>query len=147
MIRLRPIGSSGGQPFFNGESQFFTNDFPGSGGAVNFGTCKYVYQRVAATKPTVPKCEVSPFGVAFLRLAPEAICYCGAGGAGGEVRLDLPARRVGGAGAGTRRVLAAYGYTVRSATFEWDPAKDQTTEFNHGVRSADAQDAFLDPHG
>ncbi len=29
VIRLRPIGSSGGQPFFNGESQFFTNDFPG----------------------------------------------------------------------------------------------------------------------
>ena len=62
VIRLRPIGSSGGQPFFNGESQFFTNDFPGSGGAVNFGTCKYVYQRVAATKPTVPKCATSPFG-------------------------------------------------------------------------------------
>jgi hypothetical protein len=62
VIRLRPIGNSGGQPFFNGESQFFTNDFPGAGGAVNFGTCKYVYQRVAATKPTVPKCAVSPFG-------------------------------------------------------------------------------------
>jgi hypothetical protein len=62
VIRLRPIGSSGGQPFFNGESQFFTNDFPGAGGAVNFGTCKYVYQRIAATKPVVPKCEVSPFG-------------------------------------------------------------------------------------
>ena len=62
VIRLRPIGSSGGQPFFNGESQFFTNDFPGSGGAVNFGTCKYVYQRVAASKTVVPKCKVSPFG-------------------------------------------------------------------------------------
>ena len=62
VIRLRPIGSSGGQPFFNGESQFFTNDYPGAGGAVNFGTCKYVYQRTAATKPTVPRCKVSPFG-------------------------------------------------------------------------------------
>lgn len=62
VIRLRPIGSSDGQPFFNGESQFFTNDFPGSGGAVNFGTCKYVYQRVAASKTVVPKCKVSPFG-------------------------------------------------------------------------------------
>jgi hypothetical protein len=62
VVRLRPIGSSGGQPFFNGESQFFTNGYPGSGGAVNFGTCKYVYQRVAATKPAVPKCAVSPFG-------------------------------------------------------------------------------------
>jgi hypothetical protein len=29
---------------------------------VNFGTCKYVYQRVAATKPVVPKCAMSPFG-------------------------------------------------------------------------------------
>ena len=61
VIRLRPIGSSDGQPFFNGESQFFTNDFPGSGGAVNFGTCKYVYQRVAASRTVVPKCKVSPF--------------------------------------------------------------------------------------
>ena len=36
--------------------------YPGGGGAVNFGTCKYVYQRVAATRPNVPKCAVSPFG-------------------------------------------------------------------------------------
>jgi hypothetical protein len=63
VIRLRPIGTSNGQLFFNGESQFFTNDYPGAGGAVNFGTCKYVYQRVAPTKPSVPKCKVSPFGV------------------------------------------------------------------------------------
>jgi uncharacterized protein len=35
---------------------------------------------------------------------------------------------------------------VRSATFEWDPAKDQTNRTKHGVRLADAQDAFLDPH-
>ena len=62
VIRLRPIDSSDGQLFLNGESQFFTNDYPGAGGAVNFGTCKYVYQRTAATKPTVPKCKVSPFG-------------------------------------------------------------------------------------
>ena len=32
VIRLRPIGSSGGQLFFNGESQFFTNDYPGPAG-------------------------------------------------------------------------------------------------------------------
>ena len=63
VIRLRPVARSGGQLFFNGESQFFTNDYPGAGGAVNFGTCKYVYQRVAATRPTVPKCNVSPFGM------------------------------------------------------------------------------------
>ena len=62
VIRLRPVAKSGGQLFFNGDSQFFTNDYPGAGGAVNFGTCKYVYQRVAATRPTVPKCKVSPFG-------------------------------------------------------------------------------------
>lgn len=62
VIRLRPVAKSDGQLFFNGESQFFTNDYPGAGGAVNFGTCKYVYQRVAAKKPTVPKCKVSPFG-------------------------------------------------------------------------------------
>lgn len=62
VIRLRPVANSGGQLFFNGESQFFTNDYPGTGGAVNFGTCKYVYQRVAATRPTVPRCKVSPFG-------------------------------------------------------------------------------------
>lgn len=40
VIRLRPIGSSGGQPFFNGELPFFTNDFPGAGGSVTFGTCQ-----------------------------------------------------------------------------------------------------------
>ena len=62
VIRLRPVGGSDGQLFFNGESQFFTNDYPGAGGAVNFGTCKYVYQRVAATKLRVPDCKVSPFG-------------------------------------------------------------------------------------
>ena len=62
VIRLRPIGSSDGQLFFNGESQFFTNDFPGFEGSVNIGTCKYVYQRVTQSKPTVPKCQVSPFG-------------------------------------------------------------------------------------
>ncbi|MGE3293731.1 MAG: hypothetical protein AB7O95_20365, partial [Geminicoccaceae bacterium] len=61
VIRLRPVGRSDGQLFLNGESQFFTNDYPGAGGAVSFGTCKYVYQRVAVKKPTVPKCEVSPF--------------------------------------------------------------------------------------
>ena len=61
VIRLRPVGTSDGQLFFNGESQFFTNDYPGAGGAVNFGTCKYVYQRTAATRPTVPKCATSPF--------------------------------------------------------------------------------------
>ena len=54
--------TSDGQMFFNGELQFFTNDYPGAGGAVNFGACKYIYQRAAATKPTVPKCKVSPFG-------------------------------------------------------------------------------------
>ena len=62
VIRLRPIGSSGGQPFFNGESQFFTDDFPGAGGAVNFGTCKYSYQRVATARPTIPRCDPSPIG-------------------------------------------------------------------------------------
>ena len=62
VIRLRPVAKSDGQLFFNGESQFFTNDYPGAGGAVNFGTCKYVYQRVAATKLRVPDCKVSPFG-------------------------------------------------------------------------------------
>jgi uncharacterized DUF497 family protein len=35
---------------------------------------------------------------------------------------------------------------MRSATLEWDPAKDQTNRTKHGVRLADAQDAFLDPH-
>ena len=61
VIRLRPIGESGGQPFFNGESVFFTNDFPGSGGAVNFGTCKYVYQRTTSVRPAIPACNPSPF--------------------------------------------------------------------------------------
>jgi hypothetical protein len=62
VIRLRPIASTNGQLFFNGESQFFTDDFPGSGGAVNFGTCKYVYQRVTAVRPTIPHCASSPIG-------------------------------------------------------------------------------------
>jgi hypothetical protein len=62
VIRLRPVGSSGGQMFFNGESQFFTNDFPGFAGSVNIGSCKDVYQRAARSQPAVPKCSVSPFG-------------------------------------------------------------------------------------
>lgn len=68
--RLRQLGGDPPAPdrqqrrpaLLQRESQFFTNDFPGSGGAVNFGTCKYVYQRVAASKTVVPKCKVSPFG-------------------------------------------------------------------------------------
>jgi hypothetical protein len=28
--------------FLNGKSQFFTNDYSGAGGAVNFGSCKYL---------------------------------------------------------------------------------------------------------
>lgn len=62
VIRLRPIGSTGGQPFFNGESQFFSDDFPGGGGAVNFGTCKYIYQRVGTKHPAIPRCRPSPIG-------------------------------------------------------------------------------------
>ena len=62
VIRLRPIASTDGQLFFNGKSQFFTDDFPGGGGAVNFGTCKYVYQRVTAVRPTIPRCASSPIG-------------------------------------------------------------------------------------
>ena len=62
VIRLRPIGVANGQPFFNGESVFFTNDFPGSGGAVNFGTCKYVYQRVTSVRRNIPRCDPSPIG-------------------------------------------------------------------------------------
>jgi hypothetical protein len=57
VIHLRPIGGSGGQRSFNGESQFFTDDFPGFAGSVNIGTCKYVYQRVAQSRPVVPTCR------------------------------------------------------------------------------------------
>jgi hypothetical protein len=60
VVRLRPLTGSGLTAFFNGESQFFTNDFPGSGGTTNFGTCKYAYQRVVAAVPTIKACAVSP---------------------------------------------------------------------------------------
>lgn len=60
VIRLRPLTGKGPAPFFDGESQFFTNDFPGSGGAVNFGTCKYAYTRVATAAPRIPACGRSP---------------------------------------------------------------------------------------
>lgn len=60
VVRLRPVVTSGRTGLFNGESQFFTNDFPGSGGAVNFGTCKYAYERVARVAPPIRRCVPSP---------------------------------------------------------------------------------------
>jgi hypothetical protein len=62
VIRLRPVIVKGRTGFFNGESQFFTDDFPGSGGAVNFGTCKYAYERVTTTPPVIERCRPSPIG-------------------------------------------------------------------------------------
>jgi hypothetical protein len=60
VIRFRPITAPGAGGLFNGESQFFTNDFPGSGGVTNFGTCKYAYERVSTVRPTVRSCPRSP---------------------------------------------------------------------------------------
>jgi hypothetical protein len=60
VIRFRPITAVGAKGLFNGESQFFTNDFPGSGGVTNFGTCKYAYERVSTVRPDVRSCPRSP---------------------------------------------------------------------------------------
>jgi hypothetical protein len=60
VIRFRPITAVGAKGLFNGESQFFTNDFPGSGGVTNFGTCKYAYERVSTVRPVVRSCPRSP---------------------------------------------------------------------------------------
>ena len=61
VIRLQPLIGKGPTPLFDGESQFFTNDFPGSNGAANFGTCKYAYTRVSASAPAIARCARSPF--------------------------------------------------------------------------------------
>lgn len=60
VIRFRPLSAAPGNSFFNGELQFFTNDFPGGGGAVNFGTCKYAYERVNVRPTFIPRCPISP---------------------------------------------------------------------------------------
>lgn len=62
VIRFRPVVAQGRQGLLNGESQFFTDDFPGAEGKVNFGTCKYAYQRVAVRRPTIERCTPSPIG-------------------------------------------------------------------------------------
>lgn len=60
VIRLRPVVATGATGLFNGDSQFFTNDFPGSGGITSFGTCKYAYERVSTIRPAVSDCPRSP---------------------------------------------------------------------------------------
>lgn len=62
VIRLRPAIATATSGVLNGESQFFTNDFPGSGGAISFGTCKYAYNRVSTERPVIPRCPRSPIG-------------------------------------------------------------------------------------
>lgn len=62
VVRLRPIVAKGRKGLFNGESQFFTDDFPGSEGVINFGTCKYAYERVSTARPVLGRCVPSPIG-------------------------------------------------------------------------------------
>lgn len=59
VIRFRPL-VGGPEAFLNGDSQFFTNDFPGGGGSVNLGTCKYAYVRVSTFSPPIESCPTSP---------------------------------------------------------------------------------------
>lgn len=60
VVRFRPVVVQGRTGLLNGESQFYTADFPGSGGAVNFGTCKYAYGRVSRVRPAIRRCVPSP---------------------------------------------------------------------------------------
>jgi hypothetical protein len=62
VVRLRPILAGDREGLFNGESQLFSDDFPGTNGAVNFGTCKYAYQRATTVRPTIERCVPSPIG-------------------------------------------------------------------------------------
>jgi hypothetical protein len=60
IIRLRRIFTSGGERgkgHFDADSIFFTDDFPGAEGVLDFDTCKWLYDRVSQEPPDVPECE------------------------------------------------------------------------------------------
>ena len=60
IVRLRRIFTSGGEHgkgHFDADSIFFTDDFPGARGVLDFDTCKWLYDRVSQEPPEVPECE------------------------------------------------------------------------------------------
>jgi hypothetical protein len=57
IIRLRRILASGEEGRFDAESTFFTDDFPGAEGVLDFLSCKYAFERVSTEPPEVPACE------------------------------------------------------------------------------------------
>jgi hypothetical protein len=59
IIRLRRILTIGEEEAgrFDAESVFFTDDFPGAEGVLDFLSCKYAYERVSTEPPEVPACE------------------------------------------------------------------------------------------
>ena len=60
IVRLRRIFTSGGEHgkgHFDANSIFFTDDFPGARGVLDFDTCKWLYDLVSQEPPEVPECE------------------------------------------------------------------------------------------
>ncbi len=57
VIRLRPVVLSGRKGYFDGISNFFTRNYPGSRGISDMETCKYSFERMSTVRPKVPACN------------------------------------------------------------------------------------------
>jgi hypothetical protein len=57
IVRLRRINVSEDAASFDADSIFFTDDFPGDEGVLDFDTCKWAYERVSTEPPDVPECQ------------------------------------------------------------------------------------------
>ena len=57
VIRLRPIVLTSKKGYFDGVSNFFTRNYPGSRGISDMETCKYSFERVSTVRPRVPACS------------------------------------------------------------------------------------------
>ena len=56
-VRLHRITVSADGGHFDAESIFFTDDYPPAKGVLDFETCKWAYERVSTTPPSVPDCQ------------------------------------------------------------------------------------------
>jgi hypothetical protein len=56
-VRLRRITVSADGGHFDADSIFFTDDYPQAKGILIFETCKWAYERVSTTPPSVPACQ------------------------------------------------------------------------------------------
>jgi hypothetical protein len=57
IVRLRRIEVLEDTARFDADSIFFTDDFPSAEGVLDFGTCKWAYERVSTEAPDVPECQ------------------------------------------------------------------------------------------